>query len=70
LSGRVVRQVLLQQPVGQFAAQTHRERLTLVERDQLILSVSIEQNLEGRLGLLKPLLTKPIALCGIHGAIL
>jgi hypothetical protein len=35
----------------------------------LILSVRIEENLESRLRLLKPLLSKPIALCRVHGAI-
>jgi hypothetical protein len=62
--------VLLQQPIGQLAAQTHRQRLPLVKRDQLVLPLRIEQNLERRAGLLKPLLTKPITLSGIHGAIL
>src|SRR5438132_875605 len=51
-SGGIIGQVLLQQPVGQFAAQTHRQRLPLIKRDQLILPLSIEQNVECSLRLL------------------
>jgi hypothetical protein len=58
--GGVLGEMLLEQPGGQLAGQRAGAALALVERDESVLLVGVEHQLEGGLGLLEPLALEPL----------
>jgi hypothetical protein len=62
--GRVVGEVLLQQPGGQLACQGTDAILALAEGDGGLVLVALEREVEGGLGLLQPLAAEMLALLG------
>jgi hypothetical protein len=59
--GRVLGDVLLDEPGGELAGQRAGAALALVEGDESVLLIGVEHQLEGGLGLLEPLSLEPLA---------
>jgi hypothetical protein len=59
--GRVLGDMLLDQPGGELAGQRAGAPFPLIEGDELILLIGIEHQLEDGLGLLEPLTPQALA---------
>jgi hypothetical protein len=59
--GRVLGDVLLEEPGGPLAGQRAGPRLPLVEGDESVPLLGVEHQLEGGLGLLEPLPLEALA---------